>query len=206
MAKKAKQRGKGTGTLVLRGKTWFARWTSGIKANGKPKVYVKTTGTSDKREAEAKLAEFVAPYKLGSQEKILQNQVAVLGGIRAEIQKYEDEKPATGILESWTAYRNAPNRPDSGARTMEGYESQFERFTNWMQKNHPTVTELRGVTEEIAYQFAGELGRKLTPNSFNKYLVLFRRMWKVLHKTARLNCNPWENLDNKLLATIHAVS
>ena len=39
-------------------------------------------------------------------------------------------------------------------------------------KNLPEVTELRGVTEEIDIEFAGEIGRKLTPNSYNKYLVL----------------------------------
>ncbi len=195
MAKKSKRRAMGEGTLVLRGKTWFARWV----VDGK--IYKRTTETSNKREAEAKLAEFVAPYRLGSHEKTLQNQVAVLGGVQAELKKYEEEKPAIRILGGWTAYMNAPNRPDSGKRTMEGYESQFGRFTDWMQTNYPDVVELRGVTEEMAFQFAGELGQIYTPNTYNKYLVLLRRMWKVLHKTARLTCNPWENVESKLLAT-----
>jgi integrase len=70
-----------------------------------------------------------------------------------------------------------------------------------MKDNHPSVTELRGVTEEIAYAFAAHLGQTQTPNTYNKYMVLFRRMWKVLIKPARLTSNPWAALDNKLLAT-----
>jgi len=195
MAKTAKCRSKGAGSLVLRGRTWFARWS----VDGK--VFTRTTGLSNKREAEKKLAEFTAPFKMGSEEKTLETIAARLGGVQAEIQRYEDEKPALGILGAWTAYTNAPNRPDSGQRTMAGYASQFGRFTDWMKKNHPEVTELRGVTEEIAFQFASDLGKKYTPNTYNKYTVLFLRIWKVLHKTARLTCNPWENLESKLLAT-----
>lgn len=194
-----KRRSRGSGSVYKKGHVYMARWV--VTLDGHRKAFTRSTETGDKDEALKKLAEYVAPYRLGSKEKILRNQVAELGGVKAQIQKIEDEKPALDLSATWMAYTDAPNRPDSGQRTMEGYASQFERFTTWMKKNHPAVTELRGVTEEIAFQFAGELGRKLTPNSFNKYLVLLRRMWKVLHKKARLTCNPWEHLENKLLAT-----
>ena len=127
--------------------------------------------------------------------------LAKVESLDRQIARIENDMPSLGLLDAWTAYRNAPNRPDSGARTMDMYESQFKRFTAWMQKNYPKVKELRGVTEEIAYEFAGELGRTLTPNSYNKYLVLYRRVWKVLHKVGRLTENPWAGLDNKLLDT-----
>lgn len=127
--------------------------------------------------------------------------LAKVESLDKQLAKIANDLPSLGLLDAWTAYRDAPNRPDSGARTMDMYESQFKRFTAWMQKNHPKVKELRGVTEEIAYQFAGELGRALTPNSYNKYLVLFRRVWKVLHKVGRLTVNPWTELENKLLDT-----
>ena len=194
-----KRRSKGSGSVYKKGHVYMARWV--VTLDGHRKVFAKSTETGDKDEALKKLAEYVAPYRLGTREKVLRNQVAELGGVKAQIQQFEDEKPALDLTAAWTAYKDAPNRPDSGQRTLEGYKSQFDRFTVWMQKNHPDLTELRSVTEEIAFQFAGELGRTLTPNSFNKYLVLLRRMWKVLHKTARLTLNPWENLDNKLLAT-----
>ena len=199
MANTKKRRSKGDGCIYKKGKVYLARWV--ITLDGKKKVFTRSTETGEKDKALAILKGFVAPYKLGTKEKILQNQVAELKGVQAQIQRIEDEMPALKIDSAWPAYVNAPNRPDSGKRTMDGYESQFQHFTKWMLKNHPAVTELRAVTEEIAFEFAGELGRTNTPNTYNKYLVLLRRVWKVLFKTARLSCNPWSALENKLLAT-----
>ena len=34
--------------------------------------------------------------------------------------KIADERPALGVDAAWAAYRNAPNRPDSGPRTLDG--------------------------------------------------------------------------------------
>ena len=192
MAKKAVN---DTKHLFKRGNVWW------IQAMRKGERIKQTTGESDIEKARVIRDEVLNPLNLRNEKKRAEAVLAKVEGIDRQLAKIENELPSLGILAAWTAYRNAPNRPDSGQRTMEGYESQFDRFLLWMKTNHPTVTELRGVTEEIAFQFAGEIGRKLTPNSFNKYLVLFRRIWKVLHKTARLNCNPWEHLDNKLLAT-----
>lgn len=127
--------------------------------------------------------------------------LAQVQSVDQQIAKIEEEAPALCILGAWTAYRDAPNRPDSGERTLQGYDSQFGRFVEWMAATHPNIRELRQVTEEMAYQFAAELGRSQSPNTYNKYLVLLRRMWKVLAKPARLTCNPWDGLDPKLLAT-----
>ena len=56
--RKAAGRAKGAGTIQKHGRTWRAVWM----VDGK--IYTKSTGTGDKREAEKKLAEFVAPYHL----------------------------------------------------------------------------------------------------------------------------------------------
>jgi integrase len=86
---------------------------------------------------------------------------------------------------------------------MDGYESQFKRFIKWMNEKYPDVQELRHVTRDIAFKFAGALGTDLTATSFNKYIVLLRRMWKVLsiHPDARLEGNPWADIHPKLQAT-----
>jgi len=60
---------------------------------------------------------------------------------------------------------------------------------------------VRKVTEAMAFEFASELGHKVSANTYNKYLVLFRRMWKILAKPAGLSANPWLELNNKLLCT-----
>ena len=67
MARKAKGRSKGLGTLERKGRVWRARWT----VDGK--TYTKTTGTSDRREAEKILAEIVAPFAAKSDAERLEN-------------------------------------------------------------------------------------------------------------------------------------
>jgi integrase len=88
---------------------------------------------------------------------------------------------------------------------MKDYESEFNRFVDWMKKNHPDIEELRFVTPEIASSFAAHLESTLTSCSYNKYMVLFRRIWRVLakHPEARLKINPWgkEDISLKKLVT-----
>lgn len=194
-----KRRGKGFGTLVKKGHVYLARWV--VTLDTGKKRFSRSTQTGNLEAAQAKLEEFTAPFRLGTQEKMLRYHVAELGGVREQMRLIEEQKPAMGLLAAWMAYRNAPNRPDTGADTLEMYESQYGRFVTWMKEHHPEVKELRKVTEEMAFEFASELGRKVSANTYNKYLVLFRRMWKILAKPAGLSANPWLELNNKLLCT-----
>lgn len=195
----AKRRGRGFGTLVKKGHVYLARWV--VTLDSGKKQFSRSTQTGNLEEAQAKLEEFTAPFRLGTQEKILRCQVAELTGVQEKLRQMEEQKPAMGLLAAWMAYRNAPNRPDTGADTLEMYESQYGRFVTWMQEHHPEVKELRKVTEAMAFEFASELGRTVSANTYNKYLVLFRRMWKILAKPAGLGANPWLELNNKLLCT-----
>jgi integrase len=194
MSKKAKSRGKGAGTLVLRGGTWFGRWV----VDGK--IHTRTTKTSNKRDAEAILAEYVAPYNLGSQEKTLQNQVAVLGGVRAELKKYEDEKPSITIRHGWQAYLDQQNRPDSGPSTLSQYEGWFEAFARWMEANHPNAPELRHVTQDHADLYAGYLQKQVAATTFNRTVNTLSLIWRVLEKPARITANPWKQITRKRFA------
>jgi integrase len=188
MAKNEAKRAKGTGCLIKRGSLYTARWVR----DGK--VYVRSTETSDKKEAAKKLAEFLEPFTF-------QKDAEKLSAIGKKIEGAEAHAdallPSLTISNTFKAYLDSTNRPDAGTRTMKNYESQFNRFIEWMDKHHQDVRELRAVTKEMACAFAVELGKTLTANSFNKYLVLFRRIWKVLnkHPEARLKLNPWDKDD-----------
>ena len=194
MAKKAVN---DTKHLYKRGNVW---WRQAMR---KGERIIQTTGEADIEKARLVRDDVLNPLNLRNEKKRAEAVLAKVEGIDKHLAKIENETPALGILAAWKAYCDAPNRPDSGNRTMDGYESQFGRFTDWIAKHHPDVKELRGVTQQIAFEFSGELGRTLTPNSFNKYLVLFRRMWEVLQDTdnVRLTLNPWNKIKNKLLAT-----
>ncbi len=194
MAKKLKEDTEHK-NVIKRGLVWY------VKRMVAGEVIIQSTKQTDLGKARLERDRILNATYLRDEKERTEAVLAKVESLDRQLAKIENDKPSLGILAAWTAYRSAPNRPDSGLRTMDMYESQFKRFTAWMQKNHPEVKELRAVTEEIAFQFAGELGRILTPNSYNKYLVLLRRVWKVLRKAGRLTVNPWAGLDNKLLDT-----
>ena len=194
MAKKASQRAKGTGCLVKRGDIYMARWMR----DGK--IYTRTTEESDKDAAKLKLAAFLEPFSFKQDSEKLSAISKKIEGAEAHADAL---LPAMALLNAFKAYVDSPNRPDSGERTMKDYEGQFNRFIDWMKEHHPEATEARQVSKDMAFQFAGHIGKTLTPNSFNKYIVLLRRVWKVLlrHPDARLKLNPWEEIQHKTLTT-----
>ena len=199
MAKKGRRKGKNVGCLVLRGKTWFARWVVGKK------TFTRTTKTGNKETAEAKLKEFTAPFRLGGEEKTLETMAARLGGVRAEIAKHEDEKPATTIQNGWREYLDQHNRPDSGPVTLSQYEGWYRAFAKWFEEHYPkkdddgkpVSSELRQVTQEQADQYAGHLLKLVTATTFNRHMNALALVWRVLGKTARLSFNPWKAISRK---------
>ena len=185
-------RGKGEGTLKLRGGVYHAQWT----VNGK--TYYRSTKTSNKREAQARLKEFTAPFKAGNEKAVLENISTRLQGIKGEIAEAEAKKPALLISAAWDAYEKAPNRPDSGTRTLEGYAGQFKIFEEWIKANHPKVVELRHVTQEVADEFINHIGSTRAAGTYNKYKTFFSCMWKTLSDVGRLSLNPWEKIRRKV--------
>ena len=193
MRKKSKH---GTGTLFRRGRVFIAQWM----VDGK--IYKRTTGEANRREAEKKLAEFTAPFRMGDEKRTLETLVARVGGIGAELQQYEDGKPAMTLGAAWTAYLESPRRSKrAGAATLDTYELQYHRFVDWMRKHYPAVKELRHVTEDHAAKFCAHLTKTVSANSFGKYVVLLRRVWAVVGKQARATVNPWQDVEKPPLDT-----
>lgn len=205
MAKKTRRKGKSAGCLVLRGKTWFARWV----VNGK--TYTRTTGTGNKELAEERLREFTAPFRLGDEERTLETVAARIEGVRGEIARYEDEKPATTLREAWQLYLDQHNRPDSGPVTLSQYECWYHAFVKWYEKQYPKEDEkgqplseeLRRVTQDQADQYAGYLLKQVSATTFNRHMNALALLWRVLAKTARLPFNPWKAIGRRRF-TVHS--
>ena len=86
---KGKERGKGSGTLERRSNgVYLARWT----VDGKR--FAQSTGTKDKREAEIKLAEFVAPFQMKNKAERLEAFAGKLAGVEGRIKAYEESRPS----------------------------------------------------------------------------------------------------------------
>ncbi len=165
----AKARKKRSGSLEKRGGIWLARWM----INGKR--FTRSTGESDKRKALAKLDEFTDPYRLKDEQRILEKQSARIRGITEEIEQAEDALPALTFAEGWTVYTQSQSRPRSGEVTLEIYKLKYDTFVDWLQYRHPAITELRGVSREIAQEFATELLNG-TPEA-EKSKILNSRKW-----------------------------
>ena len=185
-------RGKGEGTLKLRGGIYHAQWT----VNGK--TYSRSTKTGNKREATARLEEYIAPFRAGSEKAVLENISARLQGVKGEIAEAEAKKPTLSIAAAWSAYEKAPNRPDSGERTLAGYEGQFKIFEDWIKTNHPDVVELRHVTQKIADEFINHIGSTRSANTYNKYKTFLSCLWEVLKEVGKLPLNPWATIRRKI--------
>jgi len=192
------ERHHGEGTLQKRGKVWTARWT----VDGE--TFTKTTGETNKDAAMLKLKEFVSAWRearsgrhgCGAADKaqVYKSLVAKVQSSEQEIAEWEDKRPSMTILQGWSAYRQSTDRPDSGPDTMTMYESQYNRMMDWMKANHADITELRGVTIQMAQEFARHLATNFSANTHNKYITLLKRVWNVLKDEARITVNPWERI------------
>lgn len=183
------------GTIEKHGRLYRARWM----VDGK--YYTRSTGTADRDEAEAKLAEFIEPFKLRDERDTLTLLAKKVEGVTAELQAYEAAKPALALADGFDAYRRSTERPDAGERTLTDYEGQYGLFVSWMAKHYPDAREMRHVTREMASAFMADMASSKSANTFNKYATLLRRVWDVLAETARLTANPWEKIRHKALAT-----
>lgn len=213
MAKKAKCRSKGAGNLVLRGRTWFARWT--VTNAGVTKHFTRTTGESNKREAEKKLAEFTAPFRLSNDVETLEAVAAKIDGRKAEIEEWKDSQPAMTLLQAWNAFKVAPKGKTPrgrvimpGSRTLADYEGRWNAFCTWIDDNYPKKDkdgnripwELRQIGKEHAERYIAEIGGEKSANTRNKSLTFLRLVFKVLAGDARIKANPFDGMDAAPLA------
>jgi integrase len=186
---------KRKGWLVKRGRIYHAHW----KVSGK--VFTRSTGTADKREATKRLAEMMHPFLVGDDAAVLENMTARLGGVRAELAAIEaDKHPPLTLASAWDAYKQARpsrskrrptgHRPDSSEATLRQYGFQFGAFVAWTQKE-PAIKTLADVTEEHALTYAAHLKETVSEGTFNKHIGLLQLVWTVLAKPGRVDANPW---------------
>lgn len=191
---KGKERHKGAGTLEKRGRVYIARWT----VDGKR--YSQSTGTTDRREAEIKLAEFVAPFQLKDKAERLEAFAGKLGGVQARIRDFEESLPALKLADAWGAFLKSPNRRDTaGAARLRICEGWANRLVAFMAKNYPDISEIRAIGKEHANRYAAE-GFSGCGNSTRNQAVSFHRMmWRVLiaDGAARITGNPWDGIQKK---------
>jgi integrase len=188
-----------TGYLLKRGDNWYVSW----RVNGK--LFTKALRDDNgqpittRREAETAREAFMAPLAVADEAQVLQSITNRLEGRKAEIAAWDEKQNPPVLLEhAWAKYMQSNKRPDTGPDTLAVYEGQLGRFVTWMKEHHPEVTEMRGVSESIAEEYATGLnGGKLAPNTYNKHVGLLTLVFRVLFKTAKLTGNPWQDIERK---------
>lgn len=192
-----RRRANNTGTLEKRGNKWRARWVV-YTPQGKCIRKSKTIEAESIDEARTILRDLTEGNALMSAEKDLRRDMERLQGVKAEIQRFEDSRPALALADMFTAFEDSPNRPQkSGRETLRQYEMQIGRFVAWMSAHYPEATEMRQVSKEVATEFLSYIGKTLSPNTYNKYTALLRAVWRTLGETARCKGNPWEGVRRK---------
>ena len=192
-----RRRDNNTGTLERRGDKWRARWVV-YTPQGKCIRKSRTLAARSIDEARTALRDLTEGNALMSAEKDLRRDMERLQGVKADIQRFEDSRPALALADMFDAFEDSPNRPQkSGRETMRQYEMQIGRFVAWVSKHYPEATEMRQVSKEVATEFLSYIGKTLSPNTYNKYAALLRAVWRTLGETARCKGNPWEGVRRK---------
>ena len=160
-------RPKGTGNLQ-REKNGL--WTVRVGICGKR--ICRSSGTSDRAQAERFLARLLAPLGLGP--------------VRIP------------LAEAWHRYEMSPNRRDIARTTLKSKRSAEMRFARWMEANHLEVECLAEVTEEAVAEYLAELRCRHSSATYNNHVCILREIFRLLAGRDGADSNPWDGV--KLLA------
>lgn len=192
-----RRRANNTGTLEKRGGRWLARWYV-YTPQGKRFRKSKMLAATNIDDARAQLRDLTEGNALMSAEKDLKRDIERLQGVRAELQKYEDSRPALALADMFATFESSPQRPQRcGAETLRQYRSQVGRFVAWMAAHCPDASEMRQVTKAMASDFLSDLGKRASPNTYNKYATLLGSIWRTLGEAARCTLNPWDGIGRR---------
>jgi integrase len=170
------------GWLVKRGKTYHAAWKIGGK------LFTKSTGQTDKRNALTRLAEIMEPFLVEDEARTLESVKTRLEGARAELAAIDEARnPPLAVSAAWGVYRGASATADITKGTLRNYEGYWEAFMRWIAEAHPELIELRQVTAAHAEEYWAHLGAQgVTGRTCNAHRAFLRAFWGVLCDLARL--------------------
>lgn len=194
-----RRRPKGSGSLVLRGDVWYARWGKGgirrMESTGIRKGETRG-GKSDRDLAEEWLADKLEPLRLRHREDSIALMIRQLQTVDERLgDSIEGVRRRMTVGEMAEAFRVSPRRPDCSEAMLEFYCGVLARFAANVGENMPVVD----VGDGVAADYARKLGHDLAAGTYNKAINALTLAWKVLGREARLEYgdNPWADLARK---------
>lgn len=176
--------GNGCGCLVLRGKTWTARWMVGGK------LISRSLHTSDRAEAEAELARLSAPRTgLRDREAVRKLERAIASRMDDVTEQVRAASiPVSQLYELWFA---SPVRGRASGRTLDSYRHQIAAFEDWLRKHYPEITNARNVSQTVAEEYVRHRTATRSSGTVAKDLNLLSSVWRALARRYGLEYNPW---------------
>ena len=199
---KEQHNGKGGGRkvkgfLFKRGGVWIAGWTAFGKRNRRS-TGIKCGKQGSKEAAEAKLAEFVAPYKASDEADV---RAALVRRQRAAEEVAEEKRLAAlaevsriPLADAWGRHPYDTSQTTRGrsavhplsARNVRENEYAWQKFVQWAEAKHGAEFEKRGgiamqdVSEDWAREYSKDLQKEgLTPSRHNVLLLVCNVMYRL---------------------------
>lgn len=194
----ARRRNKGSGYLILRGKTWYAAWHDADGVLHRESTEFKK---DDRDKALDYLNDKVAFARLSRREDRLAFAVRDLEDtssrldrlMKDSLQKPREAGLTLGGLVD--AYMSSPRRRDSSETMLRKYRQQTGAFVSWAGSD----VEVDSVGDETADEYAKHLLRTLSNNTYNKHLNTLTAVWRTV---CRGKPNPWADIPRKRLDTL----
>ena len=178
---------KTTGGLFKRGSIYWARWQYNEK------ITQRSTGETTRPKAAAKLAEWIAPFKLKNEAEIFRTMAD-----RADTSQAAADallKTELRFSDAWRAFIASETRRRPRETTLRQYEIQWERFVEWLKGTYPEVVNVESINPGIAAAFIRQLSDTRTANTANKYRGLLAMVWDRLKEDGHITAeNPWEKI------------
>lgn len=176
-----RHRRKGAGSLILRGAIWEARWT----VNGRR--YTRTTGETDRRKAERRLAEFVAPFQL-------RNDAETLRALAFRIRSASTGGGSVPLSHMAELFAGSLSRRPVSAKRLRLEATRLAAFVDWTARNAPAARTMADITPDLAQGFMRDIRARVSSDTFNGYRNLLARVWSALADAAALDRNPWREI------------
>jgi len=166
-------------TLVLRNKIWHV-----VFRQDRKQIW-RSTGTGNRAEAEAALAEVTELRAGRRREDLMRNLLTVAGTVTVPAGR----APLDGI---WELYEKQSTR-ERAANTWRAKKFKVQMFTRWITKRHPECLSAADITPRLAAEFIQHLAKDgKAGQTLNNTLSALRTVWDALRIPFSLRDNPWK--------------
>ena len=171
------------GMLFKRNGWWYYKRIEGGK------TFCRSCKTRNKAEAEKAAAEFRIGSGLPREARLAAIQ---------EFLKPKSEDPS--LAAAFERFAKHPKNIGMKEETLSALRGHWSALTRWLQGQHkpgsrlncnaahPEVKKVGQVTQRIAEEFVSWAKGTTSPNTVNKYIATFRRVWRAVDASE----NPWD--------------